>query len=210
MQTIKDVCFQIIEDNPDLKEIFLSPHVNISSLAKEIKPKVEEILFKKVNLISIILSLKRIKETLKPKKIKIYQSLPDILIKNNVVEVIFDLKDERLKKDFMEIFNQSYAFVKEADELTIIFDSIKWRRMKFNTKPKKIILDLDVVHIILPEESIYVPGLYYHFLKAIQSKEISLVEIFSSYTELSFVVFQKDSEMVIKMIRNTLRKLIDI
>jgi aspartokinase len=211
MQTIKDVCFQIIEDNPDLKEIFLSPHVNISSLAKEIKPKVEEILFKKVNLISIILSLKRIKEGIKPKKIKIYQSLPDILIKNNVVEAIFDLKDENLKKAFIEkIFKQSYAFVKEAYEITVIFDRLKWNQMKLDIKPKKIILDLDVVHIILPEESIYVPGLYYHFLKAIQSKEISLVEIFSSYTELSFVVFQKDSEMVIKMIRNTLRKLIDI
>jgi len=34
MQTIKDVCFQIIDDDPDLKEVFLSRHVNISSLAK--------------------------------------------------------------------------------------------------------------------------------------------------------------------------------
>jgi len=208
MQTIKDICFQIIDDDPDLKEIFLSPHVNISSLAKEIKPKVEQILFKKVNLISIILSLKRIKETLKPKKIKIYQSLPDILIKNNVVEVIFDINFKSNAQDFIEkIVKNSYAFVKEENEVTVIFDKLKWKNIKIKTQPKKIIDNLDMIHIILPEESIYIPGLYYQFLKAIQSKEISLVEIFSSYSQLSFVIFQKDTETVIKVIRNTLRKI---
>ena len=131
-------------------------------------------------------------------------------LKNNLVEVIFDFKDKKLKTASIEkIFKQSYAFVKEAYEITVIFDRLKWNQMKLDIKLKKIILDLDVVHIILPEESIYVTGLYYHFLKAIQSKEISLVEIFSSYTELSFVVFQKDTEMVIKVLRNTLKKLIE-
>jgi aspartokinase len=176
MQTIKDVCFQITDDDTDL--------------------------------ISIILSLKRIKEEIK--KIKTYQSLPDILIKNNVVEVIFDLKDKKLKTASIEkIFKQSYPFVKEAYEITVIFDGLKRNQMKLDIKSKKIILDLDVVHIILPEESIYVPCLYYHFLKAIQSKEISLVESFSSYTELSFLVFQKDTEMVIRVLRNTLKKLVE-
>jgi len=112
------------------------------------------------------------------------------LLKNNVVEVIFDLKDKKLKTaSIEETFKQSHAFVKEAYEITVIFDRLKWNQMKLDIKPKKIILDLNVVYIILPEESIYVPGLYYHFLKATQSKEISLVEIFSSYTELSFFVF---------------------
>jgi len=209
MRTIKDICFQIIDDDPDLKEIFLSPHVNISSLAKEIKPKVEEILFKKVNLISIILSLKRIKEKINLKKIKIYKSLPDILIKNNVIEVIFDI-DFRVKThiDFIEkIVKNSYAFVREENEVTVIFDKLKWKSIKIKTQPKKIIDNLDMIHIILPEESIYIPGLYYQFLRAIKSKEISLVEIFSSYSQLSFVVFQKDTEAVIKIIRNTLQKI---
>jgi aspartokinase len=131
-------------------------------------------------------------------------------LKNNLVEVIFDLKEKKLKTAFIEkIFKQSYAFVKEAYEITVILDRLKWNQMKLDIKPKKIIPDLYVVHIILPEESIYVPGLYYHFLKAIQSKEISLVEIFSSYTELSFVVFQKDTEMVIRVLENTLKKLVE-
>ena len=208
MQTIKDICFQIIDDDPDLKEIFLSKHVNISSLAKEIKPKVEGILFKKVNLISIILSLKRLKEKTKSKKIKIYKSVPDILIKNNVIEVIFDINFKSNAQDFIEkIIKNSYAFVKEENELTVIFDKLKWKNIKIKTQPKKIIDNLDMIHIILPEESIYIPGLYYQFLKAIQSKKISLVEIFSSYSQLSFVIFQKDTETMIKVIRDTLRKI---
>jgi len=55
-----------------------------------------------------------------------------------VVEVIFDLKDENLKKAFIEkIFKQLYAFVKEAYEIIVIFDRLKWNQMKLDIKPKK-------------------------------------------------------------------------
>jgi uncharacterized protein YdeI (BOF family) len=59
-------------------------------------------------------------------------------LKNNLVEVIFDLKEKKLKTAFIEkIFKQSYAFVKEAYEITVILDRLKWNQMKLDIKPKK-------------------------------------------------------------------------
>ena len=59
-------------------------------------------------------------------------------LKNNLVEVIFDLKDKKLKTASIEkIFKQSYAFVKEAYEITVILDRLKWNQMKLDIKPKK-------------------------------------------------------------------------
>ncbi len=196
MITIKQRVEEELNQRPDLKIILASRFVNISALAREIQPSVEEKLLKSVKLISIILALKRIKKTLSDQDSKIYKSSPSIRIKEDFCEITFSSQDkdivfEKLKKYIKE--TDDIIFTKTENEITIIIPKIYLKSLqKITAKPKKIIDNLSIITIKLTEEAFNIPGVFYRFFQSFYTDKITIIEIFSSYTEFSAVVKTKD------------------
>ena len=59
---------EILNETPYIEELLSRNLINLSSLAREIRPKVEELTMKDVQLGSIIMALKRQTENLNVKK----------------------------------------------------------------------------------------------------------------------------------------------
>ena len=51
----------------------------------------------------------------------------------------------------------------------------------------------------IPEDSIEVSGLYYLFTKSLAWENISIVDVISTYTEMTFIVKEKNKTVIIKM-----------
>src|SRR3989344_6383938 len=92
MVTVPEASKIIIERSRYLSEALSKDLINLSSLARYIKPEIEEMLIKKVNNGSIIMALKRIKKDLKPKtpNVKIFKISPQMSVTTGLNLYRFD------------------------------------------------------------------------------------------------------------------------
>ncbi len=196
MITIQQCVQEALEQRPDLKIILSSDFINLSALARELKPKIEERLLKPVKLISITLALKRLKKNLRDKDYKIYQTPPPIRIKEDFCEVVFATKDKQIIFEKIKEYTkktEDIIFTKTENEITIILPKTFLNLLeKLPVKPKKIINDLTIITINLTEKSFEIPGIFYKFFQSFYADKIAIIEIFSSYTEFSLVVKTRD------------------
>lgn len=208
MKTVQEVANEIIKDHPELYTILTSGCGNISALARKIQPEIEKRLLKKINLITIVVSLKRI-QTKKPLSKKIFSTPPDISLRTNLCEIILPLHRinlKTIKKILNNYFSNDYnmIFTKGSFEITLILpNSVLELFIKEIGKEniKKIITDLNIISINLPKNVIDIPGVYYRLLSIFNAHQIPFVEIFSTYTEVSFVVKEEYLLKTIKLMR---------
>lgn len=215
MITITQVVEKALDKDPFLREILASDYVNISALAKNIKKEVEDYLLKEVNLISIIIALQRIKkkENEKTKRIyqKIFQLPPEITIRSGLAEVVYASTEENFLKitEFSKKLSNKeffFAFSKGFYEITLILPQNLIEDLKKTiSSPKKIFKNLSLISIKLPEEVIDIPGVYYKILQYIAFEKISLIEVFSTFTELMLFVKEENEEKLFKAIRKAVR-----
>lgn len=206
MKTIQQTTLEIILEKPEIAEILSTNFVNISSIARKIKPIVEEKLLKPITLISIIIALKRIKEKM-PKEERIFNEIPEIMIKSGFTEIIIDVNKNQKKIDNMirEIFpNKNLILTKGDKEITFLINSKHYNKIKNQFKTKKVITNLDILTLNFYEDIIEIPGVYYKILRGFKINQIPLVEIFSTYSQLSLVVKSIHIEKAIKLLKNIL------
>src|SRR5882762_9675582 len=128
MITVPYAVKKIIERSRYLSEAMSKGLINLSSLARYMKPEVEDMLVKEVSEASIIMALKRLETELKPQmKYKdVFKTAPEMIVRSNLVEFTLS-KSEDLRKQLLKIFeiysnHQKYFFAltEGITETTII------------------------------------------------------------------------------------------
>lgn len=200
MLTVPSLVEEYVAKSPYLEEGLLRNLINLSSLARVIKPELEKRLYKPISEGSIVMSLKRLSISLKSKNTgldKILAQLTDITIRSNLVELTFDNSSTLLAKQtklLTEISGQKNNFLTFSTGVyeTSIFISAnlssKVEELFKEEKLRNKMGDLSAITIILPEEAVYVPGVYYSMLKTLAWEGINFVEVVSSFTELTIIV----------------------
>ncbi len=203
MKTIKDLTYEILEENPELWYNLSSEYVNISAIARDIKPELEKKKLSTVNLITIIQSLNRLKKRRKEIE-KIFKKQPNITIKNNLTEIVISTS----KSKYEIIKKKSIVFTKGEKEATLIIPTErKSEVLKVLDKSsiRTIIDNLNMISIYLPKETINMVGVYYKILGFFYVKGIPIIEIVSSYTEFSIVVREKYLIESIKLVKKIIK-----
>lgn len=99
MITVPEACEKIINRSRYLSEAISKDLINLSSLARYIKPEIEEMLLKNVSSSSVIMALKRLKTNLKPPKYKnIFKTPPQFVVHSSLDSV--DTHLEKLMEEF--------------------------------------------------------------------------------------------------------------
>ncbi len=104
MLSIGKVTEEIISRSPFLREAMTDDLINISSLARKIKPEIEEVLGKKVKDGAIIMAIKRMSpglyHRLNVKLTHIIGELGDFLVRSNLEDFTFENTDSlRVKQE---------------------------------------------------------------------------------------------------------------
>lgn len=190
-------------------------YLNLSAYAKFIKEDVEKKTKKTVKVGSITVALSRLGRSLK----KTAPLLPkviaeDISVKSGLAEIVFDkIKDTFTKTHVLyrdkELSSTDFFVITHGvGEITIIaLEKVKSHILRIYRpqKPKIIVENLVGLTVRLKEEYIYTPNVIYTLVRSLALKRVNIVEIVSTYTELTFVL-QRDNLQTAFLIFNEIFK----
>ncbi|MBL7054535.1 hypothetical protein ISS05_02145 [Candidatus Woesearchaeota archaeon] len=204
MVTTSHLVKKLLENKPFLLEGLSKGMISHSSLAEELKPKIEGELNKKVKDAAIIMALRRYSEELNEKLMlsKKFNFSGEINMKTHIcdfnvlktqpllakIKSLYNLVDFE-KGDFLNII------VGNNEVSIVINEKHKDKLLKF-LKDEKIInkeFGLVALNITFSGDFIHTPGIIFQVVRKLAWENINVFEVISTMTELTFIIGKKDS-----------------
>lgn len=220
MNSIGKITEELINKSPFLREAMTEDLINISALARKLKPEIVELCGKEVKEGAIVMAIKRMTpglyHRLNIKITNVMGDLGDFLVRSNLSDYTFE-NSESLKSKQAELINEVnkendsfFTICKGVSETTFIVNKqheplieklFKGDRIKSQTK------DLASVTVKLPIVNTEIYGIYYYILKHLAWEGINIVELVSTSNEFTIVVKQDDVDKAFKILMQLKRGL---
>lgn len=205
MQSLGKITEELINRSPFLREAMSENLINISSLARKLRPEIEKNLKKEVNEGAIVMAIKRMPpgyyHQLDLKIKNVMGEIGDILVRSNLTNFTFE-NSETLKEKQLELVNilnkendSFFAITRGITETTLIVNDGHIETIEKLFKNEKITSNtknLASVTVKLPSINIELHGVYYYILKHLAWDGINITEIISTSNEFTTVVSQSD------------------
>lgn len=212
MISIADTLVDIIKSYPFIEEGLSEGIINYSAFTRKVKPQIEKKLYKSVKNGTIVMALKRISDKLiKQKSSKTTINLSDLTVRSNLSEYTF-LNSDTLPEKIRLLFNNIgskrdilCALSEGVRETTFIASSAYAGEIKKLFRSEAMvsgITNVSSITIRLPEETIYTPGVYYQILKRLAFENINVIEVLSTYSELTVILEMKDIDKAFSVLKN--------
>ena len=179
--------------------------INISSLARKLKPEIEEIFKKEVNEGAIVMAIKRMPpgyyHQLELKIKNVMGEIGDLLVRSNLADFTFKnsdtLKEQQSKlMNMLNKENDSFftichgitetTFIVSSNHIETINEIFKDEKLTAHSK------NLASVSVKLPPINSELHGIYYYLLKHLAWEGINIIEIVSTSNEFTTIVSQVD------------------
>jgi hypothetical protein len=220
VNSIGKITEELINKSPFLREAMTDDLINISALARKLKPEIEEVIGKEVKEGAIVMAIKRMTpglyHRLNVKITNVMGELGDFLVRSNLSDFTFENSESLKTKqaDLIHEINKEndsfFTLCKGVSETTFIVntqhdDLIK--RMFGGEKLKSHTQDLASVTVKLPMVNTEIYGIYYYILKHLAWEGINIVELVSTSNEFTIVVKQDDVDKAFKILMQIKRGL---
>ncbi|MEN9327510.1 MAG: hypothetical protein RI947_318 [Candidatus Parcubacteria bacterium] len=206
MIKISDAVQEIVDHDGFVQEAIHQGILNISAYAKIIHPLVEDKTMKPVLRGTIVVALSRL---IKHKSIFTpllpHIQISNLSVKSSLCEVTYEKTERNQEK--LSVLETSiiskeefFAVTEGSSEITIICPAnVRTLLLKhFDIKPKAEYADLVAVTVRFSPEYLELPNAIYTLVNALAVKHINIIEVVSTYTELSFIIFKRDMEQTIQ------------
>ena len=200
MKRISEALQTIVSTSPFLEEGLMRGIVNLSALARELRPQLERELMKSISDSAVLMALKRLSESLDRKtamQVMSFRKMVNLTVRSELTEYTFARSADTLKRlrqvlDDLEPESGDYvSFSHGGAEITIIISASAASLVeRFFSGEREIsrLPGLSAVSIRLPAESVYIPGVHYGILKQLAWSGVNVIEVVSTYTELTIVL----------------------
>jgi aspartokinase len=215
--TITDLVEREVAKNPLYGEAMAEGIVNYSALSRKLKNDIENARMEPVTEGAINMALKRHAEELSAMRpnVEFVHKVRNITVRSDLAEMAFRnspnlsrIHQKLLKK--AEEFDQPFSYYSEGHaETTFVIADVLFPHLKILAQEEVCIgefTNLSSISVRLPDETVQIPGVYYPFIKAFAWERINFIEIISHFTELNFVVEEKDVERAFAAIKRLSRK----
>ena len=205
MRTIQEAVTAIINKTPFIEEALYDKLINVSSLARIIKPEVENMLKKEIKDGAIMMAINRLSPSsvLKTRRNikKIALSSGDFIMRSDLCDYTFKNTPtlvKRISKLLNEIGQDNDNFLTISQG---VFETNIVVSNKLKTRVDEIFKDeitlwsitnLASITIKLPKSNIEQSGIYYFILKQLAWADISVQEVISTTHEITIVVKETD------------------
>lgn len=203
MITVAEVLNKVVLETPFLEEGIADGIINLSALARKVRPQVEKTSMKPVSESAILMALKRMSPKL-TKKIKLNkQSIfraGDLTVRSDLSEFTFLKSDTLVEKqkallhEIKERADHFVTFTQGVFEITTIVNADLTETVETIFKGEKVISQLGnlaAITIRLSPQTVHTPGVHYSILKQLALRDINVVEVVSTYTEFT-IILEKD------------------
>ena len=217
MVTVSHLVEKVIEQKPFIQEALSNGIINNAALADQMLPEIEKELKKKVKFSAVNMAIRRLSEKLEQSFISKakFDKNSDITLKSNLIEItVYKMEDSQ------EYIKELYSLVdiKGGDFLTItqglhelmIITNEKYEKKILGMFPnkliKKSIKNLSSITINIPEESIETIGLFYIVTRALNWENINIVDIVSTFTEMTFIINEEDTARSFNVLKDLIKE----
>lgn len=213
MITIPDTVENIIKKSPFLAESLSQGIINISALARKIKPQVENEVMKEIQVGAIVMALNRLSQRVQVKTTegkKLFSSAPDLMVRSNLIEITFVnseflLQNQKLLLERLDNRrNYFLTFTQGIFETTIIAGKELKPEIIAIFKDERIISqfdDLSAITVLLPPTTALIPGAYNFILKSLAWESINIIEVVSTFNEFTMILKSIESDRAFSIIK---------
>ncbi|MCH1417631.1 MAG: aspartate kinase [Flavobacteriaceae bacterium] len=214
MKTIASVVEQYIKTKPYLSTAMTQGIINLTSLARQIQPEIEETLQKPARSGAIVMALKRISDNLEflstHKIVKVLKGIGDITVRSNLVDFSFKISDTLLnaQAQFLNEVNDNpnifYTSSRGVTESNIIVSSNAAAQLENYFQSERLIEkteDLSSISIKLPTENVTIPGIYYFIFQRLSWEGVNIYEVISTSNEFTIIVGEDQVNTAFKAIK---------
>lgn len=215
MKTIASVVEHYIKTKPYLSTAMSQGIINLTSLARQIQPEIEEALQKPARSGAIVMALKRISDNLEflstHKIVKVLKGIGDITVRSNLIDYSFKISDTLLSAQaqfLSEVNDQSQVFYTSSRGVTesnIIVSSNMEKQIDIFFKGEILIektADLSSISIKLPTENVTIPGIYYFIFQRLSWEGVNIFEVISTSNEFTILVDDSHVNIAFKAVKD--------
>lgn len=216
MIKVSDIVREILFSSEPELTILSRNLLNLSAYAKRIQPEVERRARKPVQAGTIVVALSRLAAQITEEDPLIPKiELDGLSLKSNLVEIAFN-KNAANKLRVQKLYSEKdFA---QADFLTITYGASEVSIFAPMTltkpilsifkpdKPKLVLDHLAALTVQFGEQYIDTPNMYFALMRAIAVRKLNIVELISTYTELTFLVKQSDVNELFQLMSSLMRK----
>lgn len=216
MITIAAAVEKVVRESPLLEECLAAGLLNLSAVARTIRPRVEAECMKKSGTAALVMALRRLAPQLHRKSGDprgILRLVRDITVRSNITEFTFQNSNTILQcqvRLIERIRKQGEHFItctQGVHEMTVMvqadYESIV-EKVFHDEKRVSRVRNLAALGIHLTPKVVEVPGVYYAILKQLTWSGINVVEVVSTMTELTLLLEKKSVEKAFVVLKQHL------
>jgi aspartokinase len=213
MLSIGKITEDIINRSPFLREAMCENLINVSSLARKIKPEIERTMSCEVKEGAIVMAIKRMSpgvfHKVSLKLVAVMGNLGDFLVRNDLIDLTFQNSVEvnAVADDLMILLESEpegfYTISRGVTETTIIANtSLKERLLDLlkDSNLKSINENLASITVKLPKLNVEMYGIYYYILKHLAWEGLNIMQIISTANEFTIVLKEDEIERAFKVL----------
>jgi len=218
MDSIGKLTEDLINRSPFLREAITDNLINISSLARKLKPEIELKMGKPIKEGAIVMTIKRMSpglyHRLNIKITNMMSELGDFLVRSNLSDFTYE-NSESLKNaqsEFIHLMRREndnfYTISQGLSETTFIVSASQNDLVKEFFKSEKLKAHnekLASVTMKLPTVNTEIYGVYYYILKQLAWEGINIVQVVSTSNEFSIVVNQNEIDSAFRILMDLKR-----
>jgi len=198
---------------PFLEEALAQGIVNVSGLARLIRPAIAKKLYKRnISLGSLVMAINRLTPKIKRRVSvpKMFSQMEDITVRSNIMEIIMKNSPEidHIRREAAKIMlsqrDTFFNFIQGVKESTFVMSKNLEKVITRSVPEKKYakIDNLSSITISLPPENRKTPGVYYLLLKTLAWNNINLVEVVSNNNELTLIFDDSSIQKAFSLIKS--------
>lgn len=205
---------QSIIDNDDLvRSIAAKGLLNYMAYARSIKKQVEDITMKEVQLGSITAAVARYILQIKPIELPSEKDIQQISVQTNLEGITYERSEEVSQKiqavyNGVKVNNKTYITITQGiNEITIIAENSIINIFRQKLSKYTTIYDIsNIVGITVKFGIKYmsIPNLFYLLIRNLALKNINIVEIVSTATELTFILNKESLHLALDQLQKNL------
>jgi len=213
MSSISKVTEDIINRSPFLREAMTEDLINISALARKIKPEIEKSTNKEIKEGAIVMAIKRMSPGIYHKvdlKINnVIGGIGDFLVRSDLIDFTIENSEtiQKSQANLIQFLQEDkdcfFTLCKGITETTYVMNAKyidESRRFFANETIKAQNLNLSSITVKLPTTNIETYGVYYYILKHLAWEGINIVQVVSTANEFTAIVHSNDIDDAFKIL----------
>jgi hypothetical protein len=201
MKTIAAAVEAHIKGKPFLQSALGQGIINLTSLARQMRPEIEDQLGKEIRSGAVVMALKRLSDNLEFRAthriVKVLKNIGEITVRSSLTDYTFLVSDTILQnqmKLLVEVQQRQdvfYTSSRGVNELNIVISNSlnevveDYFRLERLTQKAE---NLSSITVKLPAENVSVPGIYYFIFQRLAWEGVVLYEVISTTNEFTILV----------------------